>query len=94
MKILYNYIFLITFLMFNIIIISFFLLIKYNQLKNNEINKINLLFLELESEKKVSKKLIKKTAIINKIKNNTQLKLNKIKVSILNFDFSLSEVFK
>lgn len=94
MEILYNYIFLITFLMFNILIISFFLLIKYNQLKNNEINKINLLFLELESEKKVSKKLIKKTAIINKIKNNTQLKLNKIKVSILNFDFSLSEVFK
>lgn len=82
------------FLIISVFVTLFFLLINFKQLKNNEINKINLLLLELNLEKNLSKKLNKNSEKLKKMENNTQLKLNKIKVSILNFEFSFSEIFK
>ena len=59
-----------------------------------EMNKLNYLFLDFEKEILIYKKLNNTDFEINEIGKQTQLKLNKINVSLLNIHFSLTEIFK
>lgn len=72
----------------------FFLVVNYQKTKPLEISKLNYLFLELKKEKIVSDKLKTTSLEINKIESKTQLKLNRLNVSVLNISFSLKEAFK
>jgi hypothetical protein len=88
-------IFLISFIVYPIII---FLLLRlynsYQKLKKSETENLNLLKMELDSEKKKANQLKNISEKIKKTNNSTHLKLLKIRVDIFNIDFTLSEVFK
>ncbi|WP_435414496.1 hypothetical protein [Polaribacter aestuariivivens] len=73
--------------------ISIYLINNYKQLKTNEINKLNYLFLDLKKEKLTSNQLQKLPTELKTLEQNTQQKLQKIKVDVLNINFSLSEIF-
>lgn len=85
---------LLTFLVCCIIVIAFYLLITFNQLKNNEVNRLKWLLLELEREKTMSNRFKKIDLEIKNIEKQTKIKFNIIDVSILNIEFSLFEIFK
>lgn len=66
---------------------------SFQKLKKVETKRLQLLYAEILLEKEVMqhfKKESKKTAGLN---NSIEQKLLKIKVSIFNIDFSLSEIF-
>ncbi len=57
-------------------------------------SKLNYLFLDFKKEKIISKKLNNSGLKVKKIQRETQIKLNKLNVSIVNINFSLIEIFK
>lgn len=66
---------------------------NYQLLKVEETKKLQLLCLELASEKNIFIALQNSSEEINTIENKTQHKLLKIKVDLLNIDFTLKEIF-
>ncbi len=67
--------------------------ISYQKLKKSENQNLNLLYLELASEKKMANQLKSVPNKIQKLDYYTQNKLRKIKIDILNINFTLSEIF-
>ncbi|QTD36705.1 hypothetical protein JL193_11210 [Polaribacter batillariae] len=76
------------------IFIIVYLIYQYKQLKIKEINKLNYLFLDFKEEKIISNQLRKLPTELKTLEQNTQQKLQKIKVDVLNINFSLVEIFK
>ena len=74
-------------------LLSIYFLFEYQKLKNIETKKLSILNQELEKEKNLSIQLQTLPEEINIIKRNTNLKIQKIKVSTLSIDFSLREIF-
>ncbi|GAB7256240.1 hypothetical protein [uncultured Polaribacter sp.] len=84
-------------LLINITLIVFLILVLYKYIiaaKALHTSQLNYLFLEIEKEKIISEDLEKVKPSLIKVKNNTQIKLNTIKVQLLNISFSISEVLK
>lgn len=84
-------------LLINITLIVFLILVLYKYIiaaKALPTSQLNYLFLEIEKEKIISEDLEKVKPSLIKVKNNTQIKLNTIKVQLLNISFSISEVLK
>lgn len=87
----YSYL-LLLFLVLLIALVIYFK-IRFQQLKVLETRRLNLICVEIEAEKKKRKKLLTSPQEILFIKKETQQRLQKIKVDILNINFTLSEVF-
>lgn len=66
----------------------------YQNLKMKETKKLQLLNLEFTSEKELFKGLQHSSKKLKKLESKTQYTLLKIKVDILNIDFSLKEILK
>ena len=66
----------------------------YQNFKKKETKKLQLLNLEFASEKELFKALQNSSKKLKKLESKTQYKLLKIKVDILNIDFSLKEILK
>lgn len=66
--------------------------ISYQKLKKSDYRNLNLLNLELASEKKMANQLNNTPKKVKKLEISTQQKLKKIKVDVLNINFSLKEI--
>ncbi|MEE9407314.1 MAG: hypothetical protein V3V28_04470 [Polaribacter sp.] len=62
-------------------------------MKEIENEKLSIIYNELESEKEISLQLKTIPQEIKLIERSTQQKLQKIKVDVLNIDFSFREIF-
>ena len=75
-------------------IIGIWFYVSFQKLKQTDTKNLNLLCLELASEKKTANLLKNTSKKVELLSNSTHKKLQKIKVDILNIDFTLSEIFK
>jgi hypothetical protein len=82
----------IIFTLFLVICISIYLINDFKKLKTNEIDKLNYIFLELETEKKIAGRLKNTSNKIQKLEVLNQSKFLKINVDIFNLHFTLSEI--
>ncbi|MEO9570063.1 MAG: hypothetical protein ABJH82_13185 [Polaribacter sp.] len=82
---------LLSILLFITVILIYFT-IDYKRMKVLELNKLDNLFSEIEYEKLIAKQLEKVPKEIYFIKKGMQQKLQKIKVDILNINFTLNEL--
>ena len=82
-------------LLFLLLLIALIVYFKMNfqQIKAAEIDRLNLIVTEIEAEKKTSEQLKNLPQEIVSLKKGTQQKLQKIKIDILDIDFTLSEIF-
>ena len=76
-----------------ILLLVLWLYISYQKLKKKQITDLQFLYLELEAEKVLSKKLQKNPYIIEKKDKALHKKLLKIRTDILNLDFTFTEIF-
>lgn len=88
-----NIYFIIVFIIL-ITLLLIYLFFKYKKNRILEMSKLNYLFLDFKKEKIISKKLNNSGLKVKKIQRETQIKLNKLNVSIVNINFSLIEIFK
>ncbi len=84
----------IPFLICCILITVIYLFISYNKLKKNLVDKINMLHLAIENENFKKKKLTNSSLLVNNMSKKTAIKFNTLITQLLNFEFSLSEIFK
>lgn len=87
-----TYLFLWFLLLFVIGLIIYFT-INYQRIKVIEADRLKFLHAEIEVEKKASKQLEKAPQEIQLLNKNTHLKFQKIKVDVLDINFTLSEIF-
>lgn len=83
----------ILFLLFLVAVLSLYLIINYKQTKIEESDRLKIVYTEIEHEKNISKKLNHIPLEINSLQKRTQQKIQTIKVSILDINFTLSEIF-
>lgn len=76
-----------------LIIISYWCYYAHKNFKIKEASKLSAIYSELEQEHNLRKKLSITDEQMIKIKKETQQNLQKIKVDIVNLDFSFSEIF-
>lgn len=76
-----------------LIIISYWCYVSYTKLKKKEIGRLTKLKVLLDKENSLKEKLRTTNKEVNTIEKRTQLKLQRIKIEIVDIDFSLSEVF-
>ena len=65
---------------------------SFEKLKKSESKKLNAIYTELELEKTISRKLKIVPSKVEKIENETRKRFMKIRVDILNIDFTISEI--
>ncbi|APG65518.1 hypothetical protein LPB136_09170 [Tenacibaculum todarodis] len=86
-----------TELLFFILILAIVLIIyfikDYYNIKTIEINKIHILSSEIHFEKSIAKKLKYSNKELTAINDEIVKKTQKIKVDILNIDYTLKEIF-
>ncbi|WP_439128898.1 hypothetical protein [Polaribacter sp.] len=75
------------------ILLIVILYLDYKKTKILETNRLNYLLLAFNKEKLISNQLQKMPEELKSIEQNTLQKFQKIKVGILNINFSLSEIF-
>lgn len=56
-------------------------------------NRLNIIYTELKKEKEIASKLTIISDKVSLIETTTNRKINKVKVGILNLDFTLHEIF-
>lgn len=66
---------------------------SFKVLKVVENKKLNLIYSKIEAEKKIAKEFKNSDNDVVVFNNKTQIKLQKIKVGILNIDFTLRELY-
>lgn len=66
---------------------------SFKVLKVVENKRLNLIYSKIESEKKIAKEFKNSDNDVVVFNNKTQIKLQKIKVGILNIDFTLRELY-
>ena len=85
-------------LLFVIITLTIILVLMLHKvllkLKTLSTSQLNYLFLEIEKEKIISENLKKVKPSLTELNNNTQIKLNTIRVKLLNIDFTITEILK
>jgi AAA15 family ATPase/GTPase len=81
------------FLLFLVLSLIVYLSINYKQYKIAETNRVLLINKEIEEEKVSSEKLKRAPKEIQYLSKKTQQKLQIIKVSVLDIDFTLKEIF-
>mgnify|MGYP000147380897 CR=1 FL=1 len=93
MLFIFENIFLLVSLLFAILVLTIFLSINFKKYRIVETDKLLFLNNQIESEKIVSQNLKSSTLEIDLLSQKTQLKLQKIKVDVLETNYSLSEIF-
>lgn len=73
-----------------VLVLGFY--VSYQNFKNTENKYLKLLYIELESEKKISKTLKSTTKKVKELDQKTNQKLLKIKVITFNINFTLNEI--
>jgi hypothetical protein len=79
-------------LIFSSALVLFFYL-SFVKLRSQETQKIATIQTELEQERKICKALKTTPSEVSQIEEETQRKLLKIRVDILNIDFTIQEIF-
>lgn len=74
------------------ILLLFILYFNYKKTKKLETNKLNYLFLDFDKEKLIATHLNSVDLEISEIEKQTQIKINKVTVGVLNMHFSLNEI--
>ncbi|MGK0414278.1 MAG: hypothetical protein ACJA1B_002501 [Polaribacter sp.] len=77
----------------SVLLILFWFSKKYQYLKYQETKRLELLYVELASEKKIAIRLKNTPKKVQELDRSIQKKLLKIRVNIFNIDFTLSEFF-
>ena len=76
-----------------LVILGSYFYVSFQKLRKLKIDRLQLLYTEISHEKEIAHQFKNVPKSINTLNNSIHQKILKIKVVIINIDFSLSEIF-